>query len=127
MVRNRLSAVLLACMALAVGGCTVSLKTASRPPGANDVCEAALIGGYLVPDGTYGLALRDADDRIQGVIWPYGYAGRRELAGVVLLDGDGQVVAQEGDLVQMRGARGDDGTNYPCSEPELRVIEEDPA
>lgn len=84
------------------------------------------LGGWLVADATYGLALRDkgagvAGARVAGVFWPFGYTAHRERGGVVLVDRLGRVVATEGDRILMAGVV-IDGLSYPCHEPELQVV-----
>ena len=100
---------------------SIALHTLAEPPKSTDVCEAASIGGFLAPDAAYGLGLRDGEGKVHGVIWPYGFTGRRDINGVLLIDPSGNVVAREGDKIAMRGAYGDDGTQHPCSDPALQV------
>ena len=107
--------------ACASAGCSVAIRTEPAAGGPNSICEAAFIGGVLAADPTHGLGLRGETHGVASVVWPFGYAARRESSGIVLLDRSGQVVAREGDTVAMVGAWGDDGTAYPCDQPDLKV------
>jgi hypothetical protein len=77
------------------------------------VCPAARIGGRLVGDTEWGLALENAGNR-SGAIWPHGYSARR-IAGIVhLVDAQGNDIAHEGDLIHAGGSSDDDGTARVC-------------
>jgi hypothetical protein len=69
----------------------------------------ARITGRLVADARWGIALQDATGFVHEVIWPYGYAARRDGGRLVLLDAAGRVVAGVGDTVTMGG--GERGSN----------------
>jgi hypothetical protein len=99
----------------------VALQT-QPPPGPNELCPAARIGGVLAPDPAYGLGVLSHDGAVHGVVWPNGYAARRDAGGIVLLDRSSQVVAHEGDEVVMSGVIHDDGVNYPCDNPDIQVV-----
>jgi len=66
-------------------------------------CRLGLTGGTLVSDERWGLAIENRDGSLQKVLWPHGYAARREASRLALIDGNGSVVAYEGDLVRMGG------------------------
>jgi hypothetical protein len=78
------------------------------------VCEAARVGGTLVSDPSFGLALQNSGYR-QGAVWPHGYSARRESGVTVLLGPSGQVVAREGDRILAAGGSGaGDAVNVEC-------------
>jgi hypothetical protein len=76
---------------------------ASPPPGSPQPCPAALIQGRLVADEQWGIAVGVEDGSVIKVIWPYGYASRADGDRMALVDGSGQVVAREGDHVEIGG------------------------
>lgn len=98
-----------------LAGCALTDGTvAIRTLPALDVCEMARVGGTLVADPTFGLALQNPGYR-NGAIWPHGYSARRESGVVVLLDPSGRVVAREGDRILAAGGAGtDDAVNVEC-------------
>jgi hypothetical protein len=117
----RVAALLLAFL---VVGCApkdgpVAIRTRAQP---TVVCMQARVGGTLVADPTYGLALQNPG-YVNGAIWPYGFTARRE-AGVILLIGvAGQVVAREGDrILAAGGSAGDDAVGVDCH---IRVVTSD--
>ena len=121
--RTAFIVVALSVLAVALAGCTVSLRTApGPPPGPNAVCNAALISGVLIQEAESGLGLLDGAGNVRGVVWPFGYSAGREFLRVVLIDRDGQTVAREGDRVEMTGGYGNGDIAYPCSEPHLEVV-----
>jgi hypothetical protein len=85
----------------------VAIETQDRP---NDICEAAGVGGTLVADPTYGLALQRLG-YTSGAIWPFGYSARRVSGRIVLYGPSGNVVAHEGDQILAAGAAGPDGAD----------------
>ena len=81
----------------------VALQT--QPP--LTVCAAARVVGVLIADHTYGLGLVNGPYAM-GVIWPNGYTARRGDDGIVeLIDGQGHLVAREGDTIEASGAYDD--------------------
>ena len=78
------------------------------------VCQAARIGGILVPDSVYGLGFEVRGNEV-GAVWPDGYTARRENGKVLLIGPYGQVVAREGDYVEAGGALGSDGAAHACT------------
>lgn len=70
----------------------------------------ARMGGTLVADPSFGLALQN-DGYRDGVVWPYGYSARRESGVIVLLGPSGAVVAREGDRIRAAGG----GNQVMCS------------
>lgn len=86
-----------------------------EPAGTPRACPAALIEGILVSDERWGLAIQDPEGLTREVLWPHGYAARREASGLALIDGDGSVVAHEGDRVQIGGGEtSSDGAWLGC-------------
>jgi hypothetical protein len=105
-----------------LGACSpVQLRTQPAPISA---CDAALTGGRLVTSPRSGLALADANGRVTEIVWPFGYAARRDGTGIVLLDSDGQgasVLAREGDWIEVGG--GFDGAGgFAVCPASVRVV-----
>jgi hypothetical protein len=80
---------------------------------------AARVGGILVADPTFGLALKNSDEDseyVDGAIWPFGFSARREHGVILLIGQAGQVVAREGDRIRAAGgSAGDDAVNVDCN------------
>ncbi len=106
-----IAAVALTMLILAGCGTPVGLRTQPAPISA---CMDALATGVLVPSNLSGLAIKVDEGAIQEVEWPFEYTARRETVGLVLLDSVGQVVAREGQLIQMGGGTGADGVFHAC-------------
>lgn len=105
--------------ACATSGCPVPLLTQPTPhPG--QACEASRIGGLLIANDVYGLAIM-GDGGFKGVIWPNGYSARRDPGGIVLLDRSGKIVAREGDRIAMAGVETEDHVQHPCYDPDLTI------
>ena len=86
-----------------------------EPAGTPRACPAALIEGILVSDERWGLAIQDPEGLTREVLWPHGYAARREASGLALIDASGSVVAHEGDRVQIGGGEtSSDGAWLGC-------------
>lgn len=95
-------------------GVRIALPTQEPPPGSGTPpsCPAALIRGQLKADATEGLILiEEPDGKDRSIIWPYGYVGRLNDGRLELLDGNGAVVAREGDRVELDG--GESGPPAP--------------
>jgi hypothetical protein len=90
----------------------VVILTQSRPAG--DGCDGALLEGMLVPDPATGLAIADGSGRVQAVVWPFGYRGAATIAGALLIDAAGGVVARTGDRIRVGGGQGADGHWIAC-------------
>ena len=99
-------------LALVFAGCTVPLET-QQPP-TSDGCRLAVVRGTVVFDPQVGVGLRDVHGVVHRVVWPFGYSASRDFAGVVLMDGTGQMVAREGVQIATAGFTSDDGIAYPC-------------
>jgi hypothetical protein len=92
----------------------------TQPP--TNVCLTARVGGVLVEDPTYGLAISSSDGHVGGTVWPNGFSAWRDEEGIVVLTSPGgQVVAREGDRIESAGHTEDDGTAYPCAD--IRTVE----
>jgi hypothetical protein len=100
-----------ACMATPAGG-PVAIRTEAMGP----ICEAARIGGILVPDANYGLGFQPDGGSEYGAIWPDGYSARREGGKIVLIDPSGHFVAREGDYVVAAGAVNSNGAGRACTD-----------
>jgi hypothetical protein len=112
MTRHAFAAVLLAAMLISGCGAPVGLRT---QPGPISACMDALATGVLVTSNLSGLAIRGGEDRtVTEVEWPFEYTARHDGVGVVLVDSAGQVIAREGQLIQMGGGTGADGVWHAC-------------
>ena len=99
--------------ALLLAGCgAVQLRTA---PAAVEICDDALISGRLVADVRSGLAIKDPTGKITPVLWPFGYAARRGVSGIELVDEGGKAVANEGAFVEISGGFRDEDTWSACA------------
>ena len=74
----------------------------------------ALAIGTLVASNRSGLALQAPDGTVLEVEWPFRYSAQRGATGLTLLDDAGQVVAHEGQQVQMGGGSGADNAFHAC-------------
>jgi hypothetical protein len=109
-------------MAVAVGACTVTPSdgpVAIRTEAMGPICEAAGIGGILVPDADYGLGFQRRGSEY-GAIWPSGYSAQRVGGKIVLLDPAGHFVAREGDYVVAAGDTDSNGAGRACTQ--IRVL-----
>jgi hypothetical protein len=79
------------------------------------ICEAAGIGGILVPDADYGLGFQRLGYDY-GAIWPSGYTAQRVGGKIVLLDPSGHFVAREGDYVVAAGTTDSNGAGRACAQ-----------
>ena len=87
-----------------------------QPDGSPQACMAALLQGVLVADPRWVVGVREPDGVVvRQVIWPFGFAVRREGDRLALLDGAGRVVARTGDKVKIGGGFADaDETWLAC-------------
>ena len=94
----------------------IALRTqGSQPAGTATACMAALLSGTLVRDGVAGLRVRDEQGHSHQVIWPNGYSARDDGGRLAVIDGNGTVVAHEGDRLSMGGGEIDGaGTWLAC-------------
>jgi hypothetical protein len=126
---NRLVLTSMAVFAVACGGggpvptatpLSITLLTAEQPETA---CDDALATGALAPDPRSGLGLRGADGQRTSVMWPFGYSAIYQDDLIQLVDPDGEVVAVEGEVVQMGGGFGLEGLFYACAGSVEPVLE----
>ena len=117
-------AVAVAVALLVAIGVLVSSNAAPAPllTGASESCWAGGAPGYgglLTADATYGTSMRGYP-----VMWPIGYAARREVGGAIeVLNAKGAVVARTGRVYYFSQAThmGYDATNQPARFPGLPV------
>ena len=89
-------------------------------------CNTALLEGVLVADGDT-LGTRAPDGSVAHVRWAsglFGYNVRRTSDGLVLTDIFSQVVAREGDRIQVGGGTGADNVFNACGS--VNVVADDP-
>lgn len=110
-------------LAVFAGACTEAAAETPTLPAAAQLltqrapaqgCDEALAQGRLGPDVRSGLGLIAPDGETQAVTWPFGYSVVVVEGMLVLLDEAGRIVAREGELIQMGGGTGADGTFYAC-------------
>lgn len=112
MTRHSVAGFLITVMLVSACGAPVALRTQPAPISA---CMDALATGTLVASPQSGLAIRGGEEgTVTEVEWPFEYTARREVTGLVLVDSAGQVVAREGEVIQMGGGTGADGVFYAC-------------
>jgi len=66
----------------------------------------ALLTGKLIQLGASGLGIGLVGSPALPVEWPFGWSARIEAGRVALVDDKGQVVAREGDTVELGGGQG---------------------
>lgn len=59
------------------------------------------------------------------VIWPDGWSGRRDNTGLALLDATGELIAREGDEVELGGGYDADDHFRVCGDPGLVLLRHD--
>lgn len=74
--------------------------------GSSEAGPEALVAGVLRGDGTLGAqgcmwVEESGSEEPISVLWPEGYQGRFDP--IELLDGDGQIIAREGELIELAG------------------------
>jgi hypothetical protein len=100
-------------VAIAIAACNqLVLRTAPAPEAA---CDAAVMTGHLVSSRETGLALRPAGGANVPVTWPFGYSAGGFVGSLELRDETDQVLAREGDFVQVGGGMGADGSFVVCA------------
>jgi hypothetical protein len=109
-------------VALVMVGCTpvkpthppITLRTAMATVDPAD-CPANEIDGALVESETTGLGIVAAALATLDVTWPFGYSAVPSVAGGILLDPTGTIVAYTGERVRILGGiAGADGTWLAC-------------
>lgn len=83
-------------------------------PSSPEACPAARTEGILVRQPQSGAGLRDNAGAAWQVIWPTDYTARDEGGRLVVLDGSGNVIAREGDRVEVGGQDVGGGTWLGC-------------
>ena len=91
---------------------TIALHTADAPTAD---CDVALLSGILTNNRPNGLALRSNAGEGVLVLWPFGYSSRGFVGSMEVVDRNGQVIAREGDFVQMGGGTNADGAFVACA------------
>ena len=79
----------------------VALRTWDPPTPV--ACPAARTEGILVRHPQSGAGLRDNEEVVRQVIWPRDYSTRDDGGRLAVLDGAGNVIAHEGDRVEIGG------------------------
>lgn len=79
----------------------VALRTWDPPSPV--ACPAARTEGTLVRHPQSGAGLRDNEEVVRQVIWPRDYSTRDDEGRLAVLDGAGNVIAHEGDRVEIGG------------------------
>jgi hypothetical protein len=97
-----------ATVAMLVLGCgnvavPVSLRTPAQAPQA---CMEALMVGTLAKHPQTGLGIAGADGIVMPVEWPFKYSARFDASGIALVNESGDVVAHEGDRIEVGGGMG---------------------
>jgi hypothetical protein len=101
--------VVLVCTHLAA--CTIPIQTRSDVP-----CAGIDAGAFRLVWSCGLLVLEREDGRTFPATWPTGYSAEHRDGEAVVLDGDGDVVAREGEVVRIGGGGEDvSGTVMVCS------------
>lgn len=79
-----------------------------------EFCRLAMAAGTLVPHVRSGLGLAHADGAVQPIRWPSGFTSELLSDGAILYNERGQILAREGDPMQMPGGIGPDGVFTVC-------------
>jgi len=83
-------------------------------PSSPEACPMARTEGTLVRQPQSGAGLRNNAGVVWQVIWPTDYTARDEGGRLVVLDGSGNVIAHEGDRVEIGGQDVGGGTWLGC-------------
>jgi hypothetical protein len=108
-------ALALVALALATLGCSIvgepvelAVRTDPFTPG----CHTFSTSGMLIPHAESGTAIVEdgvAGGRTLPVLWPDGFAARRVLGVIEVLDQDGRVIARTGQSYVFAGGYGENG------------------
>jgi len=90
----------------------VALRTWAPP--SPIACPEARTEGIFVRQPQSGAGLRDSQGAVWQVIWPTDYTARDDGGRLVALDGGGNVIAHEGDRVEIGGQDIGGGTWLGC-------------
>jgi hypothetical protein len=93
----------------------VAVPTA-EPRAGQIACMDALLTGRLVADEDTGVAIRAADGSRVVVVWPHGWAAIDQGDARVVVNDQGDPVAQVGDQVAIGGGLGAGDRWYTCGE-----------
>lgn len=92
----------------------LAVATQDGPLGGSE-CPQAAIEGTLATSARWLLGVAGGPaGSVRGVLWPPGFAARRDDGRLVLLDEAHQLVAREGDRVRVGGEDGSDGVWLAC-------------
>lgn len=83
------------------------IEVPTQPPSSPEsptACATGSLEGRLSQDERWGVALQDETGLVWKIVWPWGFAARRSIGGLVLVDGNGRVVARTGDLLSVGGS-----------------------
>lgn len=87
----------------------------TQPPsssGSPTACATGFLEGRLTQDDRWGVALQDETGSVRKIVWPWGFAARRSIGGLVLVDANGRVVARTGDLLSVGGSELEPGGTW---------------
>ena len=79
-------------------------------------CPAALLTGVLVEQAGELVVQPEGGGPLERVIWPSGFAVRRDGNRLALVDPTGEVVAHTDDIVRMGGGETESGTWKVCGQ-----------
>lgn len=91
----------------------VPLRTMA--PSSPEACPMARTEGTLVRHQQSGAGLRDPAGAVWQVIWPTDYTARDEVGRITVYDGGGNLIAHEGDRVEIGGQDVGGGTWLGCA------------
>jgi branched-subunit amino acid transport protein AzlD len=101
-----------------LAACTIPIETRSAAP-----CSAVDAGTFRLVSSSGLLMLQGEDGRTFSAIWPAGYSAEHRDGEAVVLDGDGDIAAREGDLLGIGGGGQDvSGTVTVCT---VEIVEDD--
>lgn len=93
----------------------VAIPTA-EPPSGQVACMDALLTGLLVADEEAGVAIQAADGTTMVVVWPHGWAAVDQDNARVVVNDQGDRIAQVGEQVAIGGGLGAGDRWYTCGE-----------
>ncbi len=105
---------IVACAALSPTGAPSDRIAVRTQPSLAVACPGARIEGMVVRERRSIVGLRNDQDLILQVIWPYGYSARDDGGRLSVLDSTGTVVAREGDRIAIGGGEIEPGTWLGC-------------
>lgn len=131
--RPRLLLALVLTIAIACIGCdapsdatkspaaVIALATQPPMPGGPVACMAALLEGPLVRDPRTGLGIGIDDGQSVPVRWPNGWQAL-DTVPIVLVNANGDVVAQVGDRLALGGGLGPPGETWIVCPTDIKVV-----